>query len=244
MPLQAAVVYYYRCFQPKKLATGLDKLVTKGYTDFQHDTVLLVLYWLIPWVSYGYTFLEVGPMRLTRRDFLKLSGATVGGVAAGANPLAASAQTFPLHKKIGEKASICPYCAVGCGVIVAVQDGKIVNIEGDPDNPINRGRLCSKGAAILQVVQNDRRLRKVKYRAPGSDKWEEKTWDWALDQIADRIKKTRDSGFVERIDGVTVNRCENIAAIGGSTSSNEECYLYAKLQRAMGLVYTEHQARI
>lgn len=88
-------------------------------------------------------------MRLNRRDFLKLSGATAGGLAMAAGPpTTAAAQEFTLHKKVGETASICPYCAVGCGVVVAAQDGKVVNVEGDPDNPINQGRLCSKGAAI------------------------------------------------------------------------------------------------
>ena len=101
-----------------------------------------------------------------------------------------------------------------------------------------------QGRGNQQLAQNERRLTKVRYRASGSDRWEEKSWDWAMEQLADRIKKTRDAGFVEKAGDVTVNRCENIAAIGGSTTSNEECYLYAKLQRSLGLVYTEHQARI
>ena len=119
--------------------------------------------------------------------------------------------------------------------------GKVINIEGDSDHPINEGALCSKGSALYQVANNDLRLKKVKYRAPGSDHWEEKSWNWAIDRIAENIKKTRDA---ELSDGRKTNRINSIAALGGAALDNEECYLYSKLMRALGVVYIEHQARI
>jgi len=193
-------------------------------------------------------------MDLSRRDFLKLSGATVGGFLLSSVPvgtaLAQKVQRFPLHKPIGETPTICCFCAVGCGAIVASQDGKVVNIEGDPDHPINRGSLCSKGMALAQINAvngeiNPRRLQKVKYRAPGSDHWEEKSWDWALEQIARRIKDTRDKYFIAKdSEGRMVNRLEAIASLGGAALDNEECALIVKAMRALGLVYIEHQARI
>lgn len=208
-------------------------------------------------------------MPLTRRDFLRGSGAAAGGAFLTLAPeeLAAEAAAFPLHKRIGEIPTVCTYCAVGCGQIVAVQDGRVVNVEGDPDNPINRGRLCSKGLATRQIVSqedgrqfsaeeprgfaarrlnaNARRLDRVRYRAPGAREWEEKSWDWALDRIAQRVKQTRDTHWLGRnAAGQQVNRTEAIACLGGSLNTNEECYLLAKAMRSMGLVYLEHQARI
>jgi formate dehydrogenase major subunit len=188
-------------------------------------------------------------MRLSRREFLKLTGATAAATATGglaaARPLFAAEDSFPLHKKVGESPSICTFCSGGCGIIVGVENGKVVNIEGDPDHPFNRGALCSKGAATFQMSLPERRLQKVMYRAPGADKWEEKTWDWAIQQIADRVKKTRDAAFTEKAeDGTIVNRAEALAGLGGATTSNEEAYLWVKLQRALGMVYVEHQARI
>ncbi len=122
----------------------------------------------------------------------------------------------------------------------------MVNIEGDPDHPINQGSLCTKGAAMYQISNNpgDNRLTTVLYRAPGSDRWEEKDWSWAIPQIARRIKDTRDANWTATYDGKTVNRTEAIAFLGGSQNTNEECYLWVKALRAMGLVYIEHQARI
>ncbi len=184
-------------------------------------------------------------MALSRREFLKMSGLTAGGLLLPVGVAAANGgAAFPLHKKIGEVTSICPYCAVGCGLIVGTQDGRVVNIEGDPDHPINRGSLCSKGAATLQVANNDRRLTQVLYRAPGSAAWETKDWGWAIPQIARRLKDTRDTHWTARVDGKTVNRTEAIAFLGGSQNTNEECYLWIKALRAMGLVYIDHQARI
>ena len=190
-------------------------------------------------------------MELSRRDFLKASGAGIGGVFLlgalnGDVALAGSPKFLPLKKKLGEMSTICPYDASGCGFIVAAQDGKVVNIEGDPDHPINRGAACAKGASMRQLsAENPWRLSKVLYRAPGGNDWEEKTWDWALDTIAHRLKDTRDAYFTEKDgEGNIVNRTDAIANLGGSALDNEECYLLCKLNRALGVVYLEHHARI
>ena len=192
-------------------------------------------------------------MELSRRDFIKLSGVTTGGLLlpAGITGAAlAQAKPFPLHNPIGETPTICPFCAVGCGAIVAAQDDRILNIEGDPDHPVNQGSLCSKGMALAQLNTvdgkvNDRRLHKVKYRAPGAAEWEEMSWDWTLDQIARRIKGSRDAHFIGTdSEGRTVYRLEAISCLGGAALDNEECSLFVKAMRALGLVYIEHQARI
>ncbi len=189
-------------------------------------------------------------MELSRRTFIKISGATTAGVVLGGlgmsllKPQATYAQPFKI-KYAKETTTICPYCGVGCGIIVAAKEGKVVNTEGDPDHPINQGSLCSKGAALAQIASSPARLSKVHYRAKYSDKWEEKTWDWALSQIAKRIKETRDRYWITKDkDGTVVNRIEAIAALGGAALDNEECYLYSKMSRALGIVYLEHQARI
>ncbi len=186
-------------------------------------------------------------MKTTRRGFLASLGAMVGGAghtAVDAQPAEGSAQ--PPQKIRGAKTTttICPFCSVGCGLVVSAKDGKVVNIEGDREHPINEGTLCSKGMALIQAVNNPRRLSTVLHRAPGSDRWEEKSWDWAIPEIARRIKATRDATFQQRVDGRTVNRTEGIASLGGSAMNNEECYLYTKLTRSLGIVYHEHQARI
>jgi formate dehydrogenase major subunit len=188
-------------------------------------------------------------MELSRRDFIKLSGASAGGLmlpASFAAKVAAGEVTiFPLHKTIGEVPTICPYCAVGCGMVVGTNGGKVVNIEGDPDHPISRGSLCSKGGTLSQLANSDQRVTKPQYRAANSDKWEDVEWDWALDQIARRIKDTRDESFVEKDDqGRLVNRLEAIAHVGSAALDNEECSILVKMLRALGLVYIEHQARI
>jgi formate dehydrogenase major subunit len=195
-------------------------------------------------------------MELSRRGFIKLSGASTAGflLFKGAGwKKALAASSIPLHKKIGETTTICCYCGVGCGVIVGASGSTVVNTEGDPDHPINQGTLCSKGQAISQFhtvdgKDNPRRLTKPLYRAKGSSKWEEKSWDWAIDTIAERIKTTRDSNWLSTIDvggtSYPVNRCDAIANFGGGELDNEECYLLVKMCRALGLVYVEHCARI
>ncbi len=135
-------------------------------------------------------------------------------------------------------------------MIVHVKDGKVVNIEGDEASPINRGSLCSKGEALFQVANNDRRLQKVMYRAPGSDLWEEKSWEWSLDRIARLMKETRDRTFaIKEINKkdrkrYTLNRTNGMAILGGAGLDNEECYLLSKFARSMGVIYLEHQARL
>ena len=185
-------------------------------------------------------------MDISRRDFLKL-----GSVAAGSllfpigTAAAASAATFPLHKRVGEATSVCPYCSVGCGVLIATDaQGHIINTEGDPDNIHNRGALDPKSVSITQLANDPKRLKTVLYRAPNSDKWEEKSWDWAMSEIAKRVKATRDATFKEKEGEVTVNRTEAIAWVGGAANNNEDCYLAAKFARSLGIVYLEHQARI
>ncbi len=184
-------------------------------------------------------------MDTTRRGFL----ATVGALAAGTtyaptDALAASAPALTKLDGTTTTATVCQFCSVGCGLLVSAKDGTVVNIEGDPEHPINQGALCSKGTALIQSVNNPRRLDRVLYRAPHGDRWEAKSWDWAIDTIATRVKATRDTSFQQTAGGHTVNRTEAIAALGGSTLHNEECYAYTKLMRALGVVYQEHQARI
>jgi formate dehydrogenase major subunit len=142
--------------------------------------------------------------------------------------------------------SVCPYCAVGCSLNVYVKDGKVIDIEGDPNSPINHGTLCPKGAATFQYTVNSSRLAQVLYRAPYSDHWEVKSLDWAMEQIAQRIKKTRDETFVERLpDGREVNHTMGIASLGGATLDVEENYLMKKLLTGgLGIVSIENQARI
>jgi formate dehydrogenase major subunit len=186
-------------------------------------------------------------MQLDRRDFLKVGGLAAGGVLlpVGAEAAAAAAR-FPLHKKVFEGRTICPYCSCGCGVIVATDAaGHIVNAEGDPDHPINNGALDAKSIAIPQLSGSPDRLRTVRYRAPGADRWSEMSWDEAIPKIAARVRATRDASFVEKnAKGLTVNRTEAIAFMGGAANNNEDCYLATKLMRSLGVVWLEHQARV
>jgi formate dehydrogenase major subunit len=143
---------------------------------------------------------------------------------------------------------------VGCAQIVTVNDaGKVIDVQGHPESPINQGTLCPKGAATYQLAINDLRLTKVKYRAPGSDHWEDKPLDWAMNRIADLVKKTRDANFNKYQDipdgkGKTVKkRVMNtyaIASLGGATMDNEWNYAHQKLMHALGVVYLENQARV
>jgi formate dehydrogenase major subunit len=206
-------------------------------------------------------------MSLSRRDFLKLtSGTAVAGAVAGTalKPGDASAAEKPMESRIKgakETTTVCPYCSVGCGILVHTKDGKVINTEGDPEHPINEGTLCPKGASIIELVNNDLRVKKPMYRAPGADAWKEVEWDWALDEIAKKVKETRDRTFKltskskvkeKQPDGTekevekdfTVNRTDAIAHVGSAALDNEECYLLQKMMRSFGLVYIEHQARI
>src|SRR5437588_2101396 len=141
--------------------------------------------------------------------------------------------------------SVCPYCAVGCSQNVYVKDGKVIDIEGNPDSPINRGTLCPKGAATFQYAINPSRLTQVLYRAPYSDHWEVKSLDWAMEQIAQRVKKTRDETFITHLpDEREVNQTIGIASLGGATLDIEENYLMKKLFSGLGMVSIDNQARI
>ncbi len=185
-------------------------------------------------------------MDLSRRGFLKLSAATAvaGTLSVDLNPAKSYAATLPI-KYAKETTTICPFCAVGCGIICHTAGGKVINTEGDPDHPINEGTLCSKGAALYQIINNPARLTKPHYRAPGASEWKQVEWDWALDEIAKRIKDARDKTFVRKNSkGQVVNRCDGIASVGSAALDNEECYIFQKWLRSLGLVYIEHQARI
>ena len=186
-------------------------------------------------------------MEPTRRQFLGTlgsAGAAAAADLAGAAPAEAAAVAAPKTAGATETTTVCPFCGVGCGQVVSVKNGRVVSIEGDLHHPINEGTLCSKGAAAAQVTNNPLRLKTPLYRAPGSDRWEEKSWDWVLPRLAGRVKATRDASFQTEVGGTVVNRTEAIASLGGAALDNEECYLLAKLMRALGIVYLEHQARI
>ena len=188
-------------------------------------------------------------MQVTRREFLKASavaaGVAVTGMGFSLNP--AQARAVELRKNLQEATrttTICPYCAVGCGFVVHASNGRVINIEGDSDHPINEGTACSKGSALYQMANNPHRLTTVRYRAARATEWEELSWDEAVPMIAERIKASRDATF-ETVNGNgrTVNRTLGIASLGSAAMDNEECWLYQKFLRALGLVYIEHQAR-
>jgi formate dehydrogenase major subunit len=154
---------------------------------------------------------------------------------------------------VQEFTTACNFCSCGCGMVAHVKDGKLVNLEGDPDHVINEGALCSKGAAMKATHESPQRLKRPMYRAPGADRWQEISWDEALDKIAHRIKETRDANWIatekeKDKDGNevewTVNRTEAIGFLGGAQNTNEECYLYAKMGRLFGTPLIEHQARL
>jgi len=141
-------------------------------------------------------------------------------------------------------ASICPYCAVGCGQRIYVKNGQVVQIEGDPDSPVSRGRLCPKGSASKQLVTNPLRESRVRYRRAHGTEWEDLPLTTAMDMIADRVINTRREYWQEELDGKRVNRTMGIASLGGATLDNEENYLMKKLYTAMGAIQIENQARI
>jgi formate dehydrogenase major subunit len=195
----------------------------------------------------------------SRRDFLRASaggGFAFGGLLGLGLDLS-QARAEVRHLKIAnvrEVPSVCPYCAVGCGQLVHVRGGRIVNIEGNPSSPVNQGTLCPKGAATFQLAVNPLRATRVWYRAPGATEWDTtKTLRWAMERIARLVKETRDRTFRETAavpDGQggtgekRVNHTLSIASLGGATMDNEWNYLQAKLMRALGVVFIENQARI
>lgn len=198
-------------------------------------------------------------MEVTRRGFLQITGAAfvTSVMYEFAGQTAAMAAESGAYKLVDtqETTTICCYCSGGCGTIVSTRNGELINIEGDPDHVINRGGMCSKGSSQFGVnsvyddktgerIINPNRLQKPMVRRAGKSDWEEISWDEAFDEIAERIKKTRDENYEEAADGVTVNRCEAIASFGAAALDNEEGYALQKLCRALGMTYIEHQARI
>ena len=142
--------------------------------------------------------------------------------------------------------SVCPYCAVGCGQLIFTKGGELIDIEGDPDSPISGGHLCPKGANAFQLAVNSHRVSNVLYRAPFSDRWETRSLDWAMDQIAQRVKAARDADFTARDEqGRLLNSVRSIGTLGGASLDNEENYLIKKLfGGGLGVVSIENQARI
>lgn len=202
--------------------------------------------------------MDLATKPVSRREVLRgtaAGGFALGGLLALGTNLAAARSHAQTLKIAGARdvPSVCPYCAVGCGTLISVKDGKIINIEGNPDSPISEGNLCPKGAASLQLAVNPLRTTKVKYRRPGGTEWEDMALDEAMDRIARRVQETRDATFTETFatkdkDGndvqKTVNHTLAIASLGGATMDNEWNYVQLKLMRALGVVFLENQARI
>jgi formate dehydrogenase major subunit len=193
-------------------------------------------------------------MDVSRRAFFKTGIAGAVGITVfgfDARPLLAQAGSLKISRST-ETRSTCPYCAVSCGVIIHTIGDKaknvtpqVIHVEGDPDHPINRGTLCPKGSSLQQDIQNERRILKPQVRRPGSDHWDDISWNQAIDEIARWTKKTRDATFIETdAKGQTVNRLESIAFTGGCTDTNEFNYLVVKTMRSMGVVRLENQARV
>jgi formate dehydrogenase major subunit len=183
--------------------------------------------WLDGWPAYR---------QLTGEDRL-------GRGAAARSP--AAGQTAPRTRDADSVTkSICPYCAVGCGQNVYAKDGKVIQIEGDPDSPVSRGRLCPKGSASLQLTTGPGREYQVRYRRPNGQDWEDLDLDTAMDMIADRVIEARRRGWQWEVDGARTRRTMGFASLGGATLDNEENYLMKKLFTALGAIQIENQARI
>ena len=197
-------------------------------------------------------------MRLSRRGFIKLTGAGLATSSLGAlgfgsagTALAASVRPFKLTHAT-ETRNTCTYCSVACGILIYSAGDRaknarsnIIHIEGDPDHPVNRGTLCPKGAALLDVVHAPTRLTAPKYRAPGGSEFKEVSWDFALDRIARLMKDDRDKHFIaQNAAGTTVNRWTSTGMLAASASSSETSYLTWKAVRSMGMVVFDNQARV
>ncbi|HLQ62455.1 MAG TPA: twin-arginine translocation signal domain-containing protein [Candidatus Acidoferrales bacterium] len=193
---------------------------------------------------------EVGTVaQVTRRDFLKIGAAGAGalGVSGLGFDLVQAAEVKQKLRISGakESKSLCPYCAVGCSLVAYTSNNKLLQIEGDPDSPVNEGTLCPKGATAMQLATSARRVEQPLYRAPGATDWKKVEWNFVLDKIAQNLKDSRDRTFVT-VDGNgnTVNRCEGIAFAGGAAFSSEEGWFATKVMRGLGLVHLEQQARV
>jgi formate dehydrogenase major subunit len=196
-------------------------------------------------------------MQLTRRTLLTGAGAglaisSLGALGFGAVEAQASETIRPFKLTAARQTrNTCPYCSVSCGIIMYSQgDGgmnaheAVFHIEGDPDHPINRGTLCPKGSALLDFVNSGDRTKYPMYRAPGSDKWERKSWDWTLDRIARLMKEDRDKNFIAQSNGVTVNRWTTTGFLGASAATNETAYITWKVIRSAGALIFDNQARV
>jgi len=197
-------------------------------------------------------------MQISRRGFVKLSAATLAastidalGFGALREALAASVRPFKLAAA-AETRNTCTYCSVACGILISSMGDRsknarsnIIHIEGDPDHPVNRGTLCPKGSALLDVVHSPGRLKAPRYRAPGGTQFKEVTWDWALDRIARLMKDDRDKNFIAKnAQGVTVNRWITTGMLAASASSSETAYLTWKVARSFGMLVFDNQARV
>ena len=194
-------------------------------------------------------------LTISRRALLRTAalraGAGVTGIGLSLQPAIAAARELKISRTT-QTSSVCPYCAVGCSVVIHTLGDKarnvqpsVVHIEGDPDSAINRGTLCSKGISLKEFVVNDRRLTKPLYRAPGGTDWKEISWEQAIDKAARQIKDTRDRTFQEKdAQGRTVNRTASIAMIGGCTDTNEINYLLSKFRFGLGIITYENQSRL
>ena len=190
-------------------------------------------------------------LAVNRRDLLKIALGTGAGLALDGLidvPAMRAATRELTLSEISEFTTSCNFCSCGCGMIAAVRDGKLIRMEGDYDHIVNRGSLCVKGISMFATHASPKRLTTPRYRAPGSDHWEDITWQDAVNRVAQKIRKTRDETWIatEKVGDkeVPVNRTDAIGFMGGAQNTNEECYLFQKAARLLGLAYVEHQARL
>ncbi|CAB3809644.1 Formate dehydrogenase-O major subunit [Paraburkholderia ultramafica] len=195
-------------------------------------------------------------VNLTRRQFLKVTATSLAGSSLalmGYSPDQAIAEVRQYKlARTTETRNTCPYCSVGCGVLMySLGDGaknakaSIIHIEGDPDHPVNRGTLCPKGASLIDFIHSPSRLQHPEYRAPGSDQWQRISWDDAFNRIAKLMKEDRDANFLETTDdGKKVNRWLTTGMLAASASSNESGYLTHKVVRSLGMLAFDNQARV
>ena len=189
--------------------------------------------------------------RTSRREWFRTTAGGCAGLALGSlidlPNVRASTQDLKLSE-INEFTTSCNFCSCGCGMVASVREGKLIAMEGDYDHIVNRGSLCVKGISMFATHSSPNRLAMPRYRAPGSDHWEEISWDSAVERVAQKIRKTRDATWMatEKLGDaeVPVNRTDAIAFMGGAQNTNEECYLFQKAARLLGTVYVEHQARL
>jgi formate dehydrogenase major subunit len=200
---------------------------------------------------YKPTALTSGSTSVNRREWLKV--AVGGGVGLALDglidlPTVRAATKNLKLTNVNEFTTSCNFCSCGCGMIAAVGEGKLIAMEGDYDHIVNRGSLCVKGVSMFATHASPNRLAKPRYRAPGSDHWEEISWEDAVERVAQKIRKTRDATWIatEKLgdEEVPVNRTDAFAFMGGAQNTNEECYIFQKAARLLGTAFVEHQARL